>query len=180
MHNVRMLHFKQRLHLRASDKKRNYCLASVVKLFLKLIQVYFLAPKLSVITKIIFPLASINLPNNLACIDFHRNCSRKSSCWHNTFWSLSPKMSLSWNVTLPCLSWPITGFLAAHCFEKPPRIQNKTIVYHFLLLTVLKATHVHLSSHRIWMPTIRSLGHVKLTRKMSAKVPGNLFISSYF
>lgn len=40
IHSVRLLHFKQRLHLRANDKKRNYCVPSVFKLFLKLIQVF--------------------------------------------------------------------------------------------------------------------------------------------
>lgn len=49
---------------------------------------------------------------------------------------------MSWNVTLPSLSWSIKGFLGAHCFEKSPRIKNKTIVFHLLSLIVFQATQV--------------------------------------
>lgn len=129
IHNVRTLNFRQTFHFWTNNKKRNYCLASVFKLFPKLARVYFLTPKQSVITKIIFPLASINLPNNLACIGFHHDCGGEHGCWHNTFWSHSPESH--WAETSPYLlsrarfegSWLLIAS------EKAPRNKKQKLLY---------------------------------------------------
>lgn len=181
IHNVRTLNFRQTFHFWANDKKRNYCLASVFKLFPKLTQVCFSDSKAECHHLDNFPLASINLPNNLACIGFHHDCGRERGCWHNTFWSHSPESQ--WAETSPYLlsrarsegSWLLVTF------EKAPRNKNKTIVCHFHFPIVLKATHPsNFYPSGLHAHSSRSSGRVTLTRKMSAEVLGNLFISSYF